>query len=255
MASALSRTLSSTPLIVRAGSGVQGGSTVFVGPFIARPLTLRTARYHRVRTKRRFVVTGILLRRLTKTPLLESCGGSQLPTNHLCDPQQRTMIHPIRTPLLFPEEAGRSIKKTIGFRLPRDLPGCPAWEPATRAALFLAASHTAAPPTFVRWLPSPPHGRGETSIADSLAAIPDRISRPSGLLRPANSAAWSCLVCLSHSAVACLHYCSRSDSAQITHQLPALREAFDWPNRQYERQCRHRPHAWLCHQAHGRVAT
>jgi hypothetical protein len=56
-ASALSRTFSSTPLLLRAGSGVKGGPTVFVGPFIARPLTLRTARYNRVRTKRSFVLT------------------------------------------------------------------------------------------------------------------------------------------------------------------------------------------------------
>src|ERR1700692_2807507 len=55
--SALSRKFSSTPLILRAGSGVKGGPTVFVGPFIARPLTLRTARYNRARTKRRFVLT------------------------------------------------------------------------------------------------------------------------------------------------------------------------------------------------------
>ena len=47
----------STPLILRAGSGVKGGPTVFVGPFIARPLTLRTARYNRARTKRSFVLT------------------------------------------------------------------------------------------------------------------------------------------------------------------------------------------------------
>ena len=44
-ASALSRTFSSTPLLLRAGSGVKGGPTVFVGSFIARPLTLRTARH------------------------------------------------------------------------------------------------------------------------------------------------------------------------------------------------------------------
>jgi len=56
-ASASSRTFSSTPLLLRAGSGVQGGPTVFVGPFIARPLTLRTARYHGVWTKRSFVLT------------------------------------------------------------------------------------------------------------------------------------------------------------------------------------------------------
>ena len=98
---------------------------------------------------------GIPLRRLTKTPLFESCGGSQLPTNHLCDPQPRTMIHLFELLRLFPEEAGRSIKNTIGFHLPRKLPGCPAWEPAARAVLLHAASHTAAPPTFVRWLPWP----------------------------------------------------------------------------------------------------
>src|ERR1700739_4721241 len=45
-----------TPTL-RAGSGVKGGPTVFVGPFIARPFTLRTARYSRVRTKRSFVLT------------------------------------------------------------------------------------------------------------------------------------------------------------------------------------------------------
>ena len=56
-ASASSRTFSSTPLLLRAGSGVQGGPTAFVGPFIARPLTLRTARYHGVWTKRSFVLT------------------------------------------------------------------------------------------------------------------------------------------------------------------------------------------------------
>jgi hypothetical protein len=30
-----------TPLVLRAGSGVKGGPTILVGPFIARPLTLR----------------------------------------------------------------------------------------------------------------------------------------------------------------------------------------------------------------------
>src|ERR1700730_5409752 len=103
------------------------------------------------------------------------------------------MIHLFELLFLFPEEAGRPIKKTIGFRLPRKLPGYPAWEPAALGWAGPAASHTAAPPTFARWLPSPPHCRGGTSIADSLAAIPDRISRPSGLLRPAKIAASYCL--------------------------------------------------------------
>src|SRR5579862_4954835 len=118
------------------------------------------------------------------------------------------MIHLFELLFLFQEEAGCPIKKTIGFRLPRNVPGCPAWEPAARAALLHAASYTAAPPTFARWLPSPPHGRGGTSIADSLAAIPDRISRPSELLRPAKSAAWSCLAYGSHRAAAGLRYSS-----------------------------------------------
>src|SRR5260370_37925084 len=100
---------------------------------------------------------------------------------------------PFELLFLFPEEAGRPIKKTIGFRLPRNVPGSPAWEPAARAALLHAASHTAAPPTFVRWLPWPPHCRRGTSIADSPSAIPARISRASVLLRPAKIAAWSWL--------------------------------------------------------------
>jgi hypothetical protein len=51
------------------------------------------------------------------------------------------MIHLFELLFLFLEEAGRPIKKTIGFRLPRDLPGCPAWERAARAALLHAASN------------------------------------------------------------------------------------------------------------------
>src|ERR1700736_742953 len=116
------------------------------------------------------------------------------------------MIHLFELLFLFPEEAGRPIKKTIGFRLPRNVPGYPAWEPAARAALLHAASNTAAPPTFVRWLPSPPHCRGGTSFADSPAAIPDRISRPSGLLPPAKIAASYCLAYGSPRAAAGLHY-------------------------------------------------
>ena len=49
------------------------------------------------------------------------------------------MIHLFELLFLFPEEAGRPIKKTIGFRLPRKLPGYPAWEPA---ALGWAASRS-----------------------------------------------------------------------------------------------------------------
>ncbi len=68
-ASASSRTFSSTPLILRAGSGVQGGPTVFVGPFIARPLTLRTARYNRSPDEAKLRPYPDSLRPLTKTPL------------------------------------------------------------------------------------------------------------------------------------------------------------------------------------------
>src|ERR1700736_5224544 len=116
------------------------------------------------------------------------------------------MIHLFELLFIFPEEAGRPIKKPIGFRLPRNVPGCPAWEPAAPAVLLHGGSHTAAPPTFVRSRPSPPHCPHRTSIADSLAAIPDRISRPSGLLRPAKIAASYCLAYGSPRAAAGLHY-------------------------------------------------
>src|SRR5579864_3369468 len=100
-----------------------------------------------------------------------------------------------RTPLFFCKgEAGRSLRKTIGFRLPQDLPGYPACERRCSAALLLAASSTAAPPTFVRWPLWPPHyGRDGTLIADRSAAIPDRIARPSARLRPVSNAASYCL--------------------------------------------------------------
>jgi hypothetical protein len=42
-----------TPQSSRAGSGVKGGSTLFVEPFIARPLTPRTARHNGLQTKRK----------------------------------------------------------------------------------------------------------------------------------------------------------------------------------------------------------
>jgi hypothetical protein len=87
-----------------------------------------------------------------------------------CAPPSRTLLPAVRRARYF-------------------APASAAWEPTALGWAAHAASHTAAPPTFVRWLPSPPHGRGGTSIADSLAAIPDRISRSSGLLRPAKVAA------------------------------------------------------------------
>src|ERR1700676_5129796 len=123
------------------------------------------------------------------------------------------MIHLFELLFLFQEEAGRPIKKIIDLHLPRNVLICIQWEPAARAALLHAASNTAAPPTFVRWLPSPPHCRGGTSFADSPAAIPDRISRPSGLLPPAKIAPWSCLAYCSHRAAAGLRYSPHWDLA------------------------------------------
>src|ERR1700694_4786564 len=100
----------------------------------------------------------------------------------------------------------------MGFPLPQDLPGCPACEPAARTGLLLAASSTAAPPTFVLWPPWPTHyGRDGTLIADSPAAIPDRIRRSSARPQPVSNAACYCLVYLSHRAAVGLRYSPRLD--------------------------------------------
>ena len=45
-----------TPVTLRAGSGVKGGPTVFVGPFIVRPLTPADGSPQSRRTKRSFVL-------------------------------------------------------------------------------------------------------------------------------------------------------------------------------------------------------
>src|SRR5438445_12416725 len=103
------------------------------------------------------------------------------------------ILSPI-SPFFYKGRQGAPINKTIGFRLPRKLPGCPACERRYSAALLLAASSTAAPPTFVRWPPWPPHyGRDGTLIADSPAAIPDPIAPPSAPLRQVKNAASYCL--------------------------------------------------------------
>ena len=129
----------------------------------------------------------------TKARSLESYGEF----NELHQPcirsQPQTMILVSELPFLCQGEAGRSLKKTIGFRLPRKMPGYPAWERRCSAELLLAASSTVAPPTFVRWPLSPPHyGRDGTLIADSPAAIPDRFAPPSAQLRRVRNASSHC---------------------------------------------------------------
>src|SRR5215469_2821172 len=120
----------------------------------------------------------------------ESCGGTAS-TNHVFDLQQLTMI---LSPNSLQREAGRSINKAIGFRLPQDLPGYPACELTAGAVLLPAVSNTAAPPIFVRWLLSLPRCHGETPIVDSPAAILDPVGRSSGRPRPAGSASSDFLV-------------------------------------------------------------
>jgi hypothetical protein len=77
-----------------AGSRVKGGPTLFVGLFIA---TLDAAdglpewNPDEDRPQRGFVLIRISLPRLTKTRLLESCGGISS-TIHLCGLEQQTMI-------------------------------------------------------------------------------------------------------------------------------------------------------------------
>ena len=46
-----------TPSFCESEAASRAVRPFFVGSFIARPLMLRTARYHRVRTKRSFVLT------------------------------------------------------------------------------------------------------------------------------------------------------------------------------------------------------
>ena len=80
MASALSRTFSSTPLILRAGSGRQGRSDRFCRTVHRQTLDAggRLATTASGRSEASSLLR-ILLRRLTKTPLLESCGGISFP--------------------------------------------------------------------------------------------------------------------------------------------------------------------------------
>ena len=160
-----------------------------------RPLTPRTARQDCHWTKRKLrPYSGFLCGSRPRLVSFESYGASYL---HQPCIRSSTTDHDSfsELPVSLSREAGRSINKAIGFRLPQDLPGYPACELAARAALLHAASSTAAPPIFVRWQLSPPHCHGETSIADSPAAILDPAWRPSGPPRPASSASSGCLAC------------------------------------------------------------
>src|ERR1700756_2813792 len=81
------------------------------------------------------------------------------------------MIHVSNSPPSLAGEAGRSLNFSIGLCLPRDVPSYPACEPAALGCSACAASNTAASPTSVRWLLSPPPCRDGTSTADSPAVI------------------------------------------------------------------------------------
>src|SRR6266853_457727 len=78
-------------------------------------------------------------------------------------------------------------------------PGCPssylAWEPAARTRLWRAASSTTSRPVCARWPLWPRSRPGETSIADTDAAVRDRTAPPSAPLPPATSASWYCPAC------------------------------------------------------------
>src|SRR6516164_2626715 len=100
-----------------------------------------------------------------------------------------------QTPPHERREAGRSINFSIGLRLPRDVPSYPACEPTALGCSACAASNTAAPPTSVRWLPSPPPCRDGTLTADSPAVILRHSGRPFAPPPPAKSAPSSCLAC------------------------------------------------------------
>ena len=115
-------------------------------------------RFHR--TKLEFRLTQDSLGFSTKARVVRILRWT-ISTNHVFDLQPLTMI--LSPNSLFPREAGRSINKAIGFRLSKDLPDCPACELTARTALLPAASNTAAPPIFVRWLLSLPHYHGETT--------------------------------------------------------------------------------------------
>jgi transposase InsO family protein len=60
-------------------------------------------------------------------------------------------------PFLLPGEAERSINKTIGFRLPQDLPGCPACDQRRWPGCLLAASSSKANQLVPMRPPSPTH--------------------------------------------------------------------------------------------------
>ena len=160
-----------------------GGPDVFVGPFIARPLTLRTIRSMTSTAKLRPYREPFAA--CDQVPLFNPAGEVSS-TDRISINRHHSPVHSS----VSSEEAGRSIEKRDTSSATTGNPA-PSWNGGTRAALH-AASHTAAPPTFVQWLPWPPHGRGGTSIADS-PAILDRGARPSRLLRPAKTAPWSCL--------------------------------------------------------------
>jgi len=105
-------------------SGVKGGPAK--RDVYRRPLTPRKARQNCHRTKR---TPGIPLRVSTKARLLRILGAATS-TNHVFDLQQLTMILSPRSLSLTTREAGRSINKAIGFRLPQELPGR-LWRPTT----------------------------------------------------------------------------------------------------------------------------
>src|SRR5215472_6659342 len=114
----------------------------------------------------------------------------------------------------YKREAGCSINSSIGLRLPRDVPGCPACEPAAQCCSACAASNTAAPPTSVRWPLSPPPRRDGTSTVDSPVVILRHNVRPPAPLLPARSAPSSCLVYLRLLVVVDLRCYSPGDSAR-----------------------------------------
>src|SRR5215813_2574900 len=106
--------------------------------------------------------------------------GTSYSTSHLFDRQTKTMIHVSNSPTLFHSkgEAGRSINFPIGLRLPRDVPGYPACEPAAPGCCACAISSTAVPPTSGRWPLSPPPCRDGTSTVDSPAVILRHSAKP-----------------------------------------------------------------------------
>src|SRR5215467_1015407 len=148
-------------------------------------------------------------------------------------------------------EAGRPINFSIGLRLPRDVPGCPACESAALGCSAYVASNTAAPPTSGRWLLSPPPCRDGTLIADSPAVILRHSAPRSGRLHQQKARHRVALLTDGSQSLPTSAATLSRIQPEVAHHLFATPEPLHRPDRQHEHQGRDRPHAGLLHQAAG----